>query len=300
MEERYRHLNNYYKNKFGERVLKICVDGGFTCPNRDGKCGVGGCVFCGEKIQENRLSITNQIQKHLDSYRGQRANKFIVFFQNFTNTYDSIENLKKKYDEALSVSDKIIGLSIATRPDCLDEEIVKLISLYKEKYYVQVELGFQTANENTADLINRGYKNQVFTNAVKLLNKYNIDVVVHIMVGLLNETKNDVINTVKFLNKHNISGVKIHSTFVTKNTKLCELYENKKYTPITLEEYIDCATEMLTLLNPNVVIHRISGDAPKSDLVAPEWNLHKKLILNGIDKIMKEKDIFQGQFYIKE
>ena len=299
MEERYLKFSNWLKNKFGERVLKICVDGGFTCPNRDGKCGVGGCIFCSEKGSGEHiknLNITEQVLSHLNSYRGKRANKFIVYFQNFSNTYDSVENLKIKYDQAL-VSDKIVALSVATRPDCINEEIVKLLSSYAKKYYVYVELGLQTVNEEVAQFCNRGYSNQQFTQSVELLNKYNIPVVVHIMVGLPNEKQDDIEKIVNFINNHNIQGVKIHSTYVVKNTKLHNLYLEGKYEPLKFEDYIKNVIYIITHLKKDIVIHRISGDAPKDILVVPEWNMHKKRILNCIFKTLNDKNLYQGCFY---
>ena len=298
--KRYNHLNEYLKNKFGERTLKICVDGGFTCPNRDGKIGTGGCIFCSERGSgdhiDSTLSIKKQVEEYFKSYRAKRANKFIVYFQNYTNTYDSIENLKKKYDAAL-IDDRIVGIAIATRPDCINEEIAQLIKSYSNKYYVWVELGLQTSNDNIGKIINRGYNTSEFSRAVDILNKYNIDVVAHIMVGLPNETKNDIKNTVKFINNSKIAGIKIHSTYIVKNTILENMYLNGEYTPITLEYYLDCLTYIITHINSNIVIHRISGDAPKDLLIAPEWNLHKKWILNGFEKILKNENLFQGKYY---
>ncbi len=298
--ERYNHLNNYLKNKFGERTLKICIDGGFSCPNRDGSKGIGGCIFCSEKGSGEHINYANnisiQVKNYFASYKSKRANKFIAYFQNFTNTYDTIENLKLKYDSAL-IDDRIVGLSIATRPDCINEDIVKLIHSYSKKYYVCVELGLQSSNENTGIFINRCYSNKDFSNAVFLLNKYNIDVVTHIIVGLPNETLEDIKNTVNFINLHNIQGIKIHSCYIVKNTKLEKLYQESKYTPLTLDEYLNSCLYVLTHINPNIVIHRISGDAPKDLLIAPSWNLHKKWIINGIDKLMKEKNLFQGMYY---
>ena len=296
--QRYNKLNEYLKNKFGERVLKICIDAGFTCPNRDGVCGKGGCIFCdefGSGKDKKQIDIAEQVKSFLNSYRGQRANKFIAYFQNFTNTYDSIENLKAKYDKALFASNKIIGLSVATRPDCINEDIAKLLASYKNNYYVEVELGLQTANDKTAKIINRGYDLQKFYEAINLLNKYNIDIVVHIMVGLPNETLEDVLNTVDIVNKCEISGVKIHSTYVVKNTKLCQMYSAGEYKPLELNEYIFAVGEILKNLRSNIVIHRLSGDAPKDRLVAPSWNAHKKWIINGIDKFLEQNNITQGQ-----
>lgn len=302
MEERYlryKHLNQYLKEKFGERTLKICIDGNFTCPNRSGKVGYGGCIFCSEKGSGDhlqRISITEQVKNYFNSYRSQRANKFIVYFQNFTNTYDSVENLKAKYDSSL-IDDRIVGLEIATRPDCITEEIAQLLSSYSNKYYVCVELGLQTSNDETAKFINRGYLSSEFTKTVKILNKYHIDVVTHIMIGLPNETKKDLENTVNFINNHNIQGIKIHSTYIVKNTKLNELYEKGLYSPISYDYYMDCLVYVITHISPEIIIHRISGDAPKDLLVAPEWNLHKKKVLNGLDKILKEQDLYQGKFF---
>ena len=310
--ERYKHLNKYLKEKFGERTLKICIDGGFTCPNRDGTKSIGGCIFCSEKgsgehIKSNTLYkaknnikfISNQVGDYFKSYKSKRANKFIVYFQNFTNTYDTLENLKLKYDSAL-IDDRIVGLEIATRPDCINESIANLLKTYTNKYYVCVELGLQTANEQTGVLINRCYSNKDFTNAVSILNKYNIDVITHIMVGLPCKNNNyldDVKITVDFLNKHNIQGLKVHSCYVVKNTKLESLYKTEKYVPLTLEEYLEDCAYVLTHINPNVIIHRVSGDAPKDLLVAPGWKSHKKWILNGLDKYLKRNDLYQGMYY---
>lgn len=302
MEERYlryKHLNEYLKEKFGERTLKICIDGGFTCPNRDGKCGKGGCIFCGEKGSGEHLDllpIFKQIENCFSSYKADRANKFILYFQNFTNTYDSIENLKCKYDAVL-IDDRIVGLEIATRPDCIDEDVAKLISSYSDRYYVCVELGLQTSNDKTAEFINRGYLSSEFTKAVSILRKYNIDVVCHLMIGLPGEDKSDLENTINFINKHDIQGIKVHSTYVIRDTKLCDLYNKEKYIPISLEDYLESLVFVITHISPNFIIHRISGDAPKKLLVAPEWNLHKKLVLNGLDRILKDRNLYQGCYY---
>ena len=310
MIEHYKHLNTYLKELFGERTLKICIDGGFTCPNRDGKCGTSGCIFCSSKgsgeLINSEPNISNQITQYFQTYRSKRANKFISYFQNFTNTYNSVENLKKKYDSAL-IDDRIVALDIATRPDCINDDVAKLISSYMPKHKVFVELGLQTSNDNTAKIVNRGYESSVFTDAVKILNKYNIPVICHIMVGLPNEQKlikvdnfdvfKAIVDTVNFINKHNISGLKIHSTYIVKNTVLNKLYEENKYKPITYEEYMSNLTYIITHINPEIIVHRISADPPEDLLVAPEWCLHKKWVLNGLDKLLKESDLHQGMFY---
>ena len=300
--ERYQHLNQYLKEKYGERVLKICIDGGFTCPNRDGTISSGGCIFCSEKGSGdhlNHISIQNQIRNHLNSYRGKRANKFIAYFQNYTNTYDSIENLREKYDEALC-DDRIIILDIATRPDCITKEICELLASYQKRVDVWVELGLQTSNNVIANQINRGYESTKYTEAVELLNQYHITVITHVIVGLPNETSEDIQNTVKFINCHSTQGLKIHSCYVVENTALAQMFQNNQYEPISLEYYIQSACYILTHINPNMIIHKISGDAPKDILLAPDWNKHKKWIMNGIDKYLEENDLYQGMFYQKE
>lgn len=296
---RYNKLDNFLKEKFGEKTLKICIDGGFTCPNRDGKISTGGCIFCSEKGSgehlDNKESISEQVKSFFKSYKSERAHKFIAYFQNFTNTYDTIENLKSKYDSAL-IDDKIVALAIATRPDCIDENIAKLLKSYSDKYYVWIELGFQTSNDNTGILINRGYNNSQFLQALDILNKYGIDVVTHIMVGLPGEDKNDLKNTVEFINNHNIQGLKIHSTYIVENTVLADMYKKGNYSPISLDYYLDSLIYIITHLRKDIVIHRISGDAPKDILIAPEWNVHKKWVMNGLYKRMENEDLYQGMF----
>ncbi len=330
--ERINYVNEYLKEKFGERTLKICIDGNFTCPNRDGKCGYGGCIFCSEKgsgehiksqynsstnlnipssnfditddikspnttfIENTIDSITKQVNTYFSTYRAQRANKFILYFQNFTNTYDSIENLKARYDAAL-IDKRIVGLSIATRPDCINDDIAKLLASYSNDYYVCVELGLQTSNNDIGNFINRGYSSEDFTKAVNILNNYHIDTIAHIMIGLPYENNDILKDTVSFINSHNLQGIKIHSTYVVKNSRLADLYFDMLYTPITLEEYLDSLTYVLTHIDPKLIVHRISGDAPKDLLIAPEWNLHKKWVLNGIEKKLKEENLWQGKFY---
>ena len=255
--ERYKHFNNYLKNKFGERTLKICIDGGFTCPNRDGSKGVGGCIFCSARGSGDHIKnydISKQVQDYFQSYRSKRANRFIAYFQNFTNTYDCIDNLKMKYDSAL-IDDRIVALAVATRPDCICEDVVKLLKSYSKKYYVWVELGLQTSNDYTGNLINRCYSSEQFSSAVKLLNEYGIDVVTHIMIGLPNETRNDLENTVAFINQHNIQGLKIHSCYVIKGTKLADMYTNKEYVPITLDEYLEEASKFV--LKDGILVYAV-------------------------------------------
>ena len=323
MENYYNHLNTYLKNKFGERTLKICIDGGFTCPNRDGMYGTGGCIFCSEKgsgeLIKSCTSVKEQVQNYLNSYKSERANKFIVYFQNFTNTYDSIENLKKKYDSSL-IDDRIVGIDIATRPDCINEEICKLLNSYTNKYDVTVELGLQTSDDGIGKIINRCYDSSIFTKVVTLLRKYNINIVAHIMCGLPGEDRNkyfeyveknklleyfynedlipnSVKETIKFINKHDIQWIKIHSTYVVKNTILEKMYNEKKYIPLSFEEYMNDLLYIISHINPKLIVHRICADPPRNILIAPEWTNHKKLILNHIDEYLKLNELYQGKFF---
>ena len=295
--ERYKHLNKYFKEKFGERTLKICIDGGFSCPNRINSTG---CIFCSERGSGEHINgafeISEQVRNYFKSYKAERANKFIAYFQNFTNTFAPVEVLKEKYDAAL-IDARIVALAVATRPDCINEEVCELLKSYTDKYHVWVELGLQTSNNTTGELINRGYSREQFSKAVSLLNKYNIDVVTHIMIGLPNENFDDLKNTVAFINSHNIQGLKIHCTYVVENTVLADMLRDGKYEPISLDYYLDCASYVLTHISPDIVIHRVSGDAPKDLLIAPDWNSHKKWIINGLDKLMREQDLWQGKYY---
>lgn len=295
--ERYKHFNKYLKEKFGERTLKICIDGGFTCPNRTYS---NGCIFCSERGSGEHIKIaediSTQVRNYFKSYKAERANKFIAYFQNFTNTFAPVEVLKTKYDAAL-IDDRIVALAVATRPDCINEDVCKLLKSYTENYHVWVELGLQTSNDNTGELINRGYSSEQFSVAVSLLNKYNIDVVTHIMIGLPGETFEDLKNTVSFINALNIQGLKIHCTYVVENTILADMLRDGTYSPIALEYYLDSVTYVLTHISPDIVIHRVSGDAPKDLLIAPDWNSHKKWIINGLDKLLREQNLWQGKYY---
>ena len=305
---RYNHLNSYLKQKFGSRTLKVCVDGGFTCPNRDGKVATGGCIFCGNEGAGDLIkyrtscveqSIVSQINGFLNSYRGERAEKFLVYFQSFSNTYDSVENLKKKYDIALATSDKFVGLEVATRPDCIDEKIARLLASYKDRYYVCVELGLQTASDEIGKLINRGYTTEDFANAVQILKKYEIDIVAHMMIGLPNETTRDIEDTIKFINECGVNGVKLHSTYIMKNTRLENMYNDGEYEPITQEYYVDMVARVISNLNSNIIVHRINADPPKTELVAPLWVARKKIVLNAINKALDNFDIIQGDKKLK-
>ena len=294
----YNNLSGYFREKYGKRLTKICIDGAFSCPNRDGTAGIGGCVFCGERGAGEHinpyLSIREQVEAGLCAHGEDEL--FCAYFQNFTNTYDTVESLKKKYDAAL-IDDRIRLLSIGTRPDCIDEERAALIASYKDRCDVSVELGLQTANDATAKLINRGYETLVFDEAVRILNKYDIPVVVHLIVGLPGENIEDIKKTVKYINKFSVWGIKIHSIFVMKGTRLAEMHERGEYSPPTLDEYIESAVYILTHISPNMTVHRLTGDCPRDMLVAPEWNKDKNAVISEITSRMKIRGLYQGAEY---
>ena len=293
----YNNLSSYLKGKYGQRLKKICIDGHFTCPNRDGRCGVGGCIFCGERgagehIKE-RITIREQVEAALNNAPDSH---FIAYFQNFTNTYADIETLKARYDDAL-FDERIKILAIGTRPDCISEEVAELIASYKDRRDVWVELGLQTSSDATAELINRGYKSEVFTEAVRILNKYEIPVVAHIMIGLPGESDSDIHRTVDFLSTHKLFGLKIHSVYVMKGTRLARLFDEGKYTPVTLDDYVRLATYVITHVSPEIILHRITGDCPRDMLVAPLWNENKNTVISAIQTKLKQGGLYQGIYY---
>ena len=294
----YNNLSGYFRNKYGKRLGKICIDGGFSCPNRDGKCGNGGCIYCGERGAGEHIDVRASIEEQVMSgLQGAECDDlFVAYFQNFTNTYAPTNILKERYDAAL-IDERIKVLAIGTRPDCIDEDVANLIASYKSKVDVWVELGLQTANDRTADIINRGYHRDVFQRAMEILKKYDIPVVVHLIVGLPGEDIKDIKETVEYINKFKLFGIKIHSIYVMKGTRLAKMYDNGEYTPITLSEYIDSAVYILTHIAPGVIVHRLTGDCPRDLLVAPDWNRRKNEIINSIVNQMQFSNLSQGCKY---
>ena len=279
----YNNLSGYFREKYGKRMSKICIDGGFSCPNRDGTCGHGGCIYCGERGAGEHIDPTLSIGEQVRSALAEAKEDdiFVAYFQNFTNTYADVKILKERYDAAL-IDERIKILAIGTRPDCIDEEKAKLIASYKDKCDVWVELGLQTADDNTAKIINRGYPRAVFENAMEILGKYEIPVVVHLIVGLPGENIEHVKNTVEYIRKFNLFGVKIHSMYVMEGTALADMYHKGEYTPISQDEYTDAVTYILKNIPSEWVVHRLTGDCPRDLLVAPEWNLRKNETISKI------------------
>ncbi len=308
-EKHYVTMNAYCQNRFNKKTYKISLNGGFSCPNRDGTISTNGCIFCSEKgsgdfagdknkpINIQFKEIKNIIQKKWpDGY-------FIAYFQANTNTYGTIQKLKDTYSQIITkdgpIDPNIKVLSIATRPDCINQTVVDYLKKLNQQIEVWVELGFQTSNENTAAFINRGYSNDIFIKAVKLLKEANIHVIVHIINGLPYETKEDMINTVQFVNKLNVNGIKIHMLHIMKNTPLEKIYLDKPFQVLTLDEYVDTVVTQLRYINQNTVIHRITGDAPKELLIEPKWTLKKLVVMNEVDKLMRKYNYYQGDLCSK-
>ena len=298
MKHPYYTMNQYMQARYGKKMRKICIDGGFTCPNRDGTCGTGGCTFCGERGAGEQLDPTKSIREQAEAVLSTAPpdSAWIVYFQNFTNTYAPVPVLKARYDAAL-FDDRVKVLDIGTRPDCITEEVAALLAEYAARYEVWVELGLQTANDDTARAIHRGYPLQRFSEAVALLKRYGLPVIVHMIIGLPGETREDVLHTVDVLNAHHVDGVKIHSLFVMRGTQLAAQYARGEFTPITMQEYIDTAIEALKALSPETVVHRMTGNCLRSELIAPDWIPMRDLILCTIDRKMNASGWTQGCCY---
>ena len=284
----YKTLSAYLKSTYGGKIRKICIDGGFSCPNRDGVCGHGGCIYCGERGAgehiNGSLDIAEQVKAGL---RDIRADGFIAYFQNFTNTYADLDTLRLRYDAAL-IDDRIVALAVGTRPDCIDEGVCELLSSYKSKVDVWVELGLQTASDEVATRINRGYKTEIYFRAAELLHSYGIPFVTHLMVGLPGEKPSDIDASIEAVRKARSWGVKIHSTYVMEGTLLADMYREKLYTPPTFDEYVESAARILASLGDSVIVHRITGDCPEGLLVAPEWSRDKSRVISAIQSRLAE------------
>lgn len=295
----YRSLNQYYRSVFGRKAAKISLDGGFTCPNRDGTLGKRGCLFCssggsGDFAESSALSITEQISRG----KAQTAQKwqntaYIAYFQAFTNTYAPLETLRAKFEEALSCPG-IEGLSIATRADCLPDKTLDLLEELSRRTKLFVELGLQTSNRKTAQLIRRGFSNEVFAKSVAALSDRGIPVTAHIIIGLPGENRSDVLNTVDFVNSLPIQGVKLQLLHVLSDCDMAQMYLNGSYSPLSKEEYIALVGSCIARLRPDIVIHRLTGDGNRKTLLAPRWSLNKRDVLNSLHRYLRDNQITQG------
>lgn len=297
--KRYYTLDYFYKHKFECKISKISLNGGFTCPNKDGTKGVGGCIFCsklgsGDFAGNPNKSISEQFfeVKSVMDKKWPNA-KHIAYFQANSNTYDNIERLRKLYYEAISLPN-VVGLSIATRCDAINDECIDLLSELNRKTYLTVELGLQTIHEKTSLLINRCHTLEEFTKMVKILRERNINIVVHIINGLPYETKEMMLETIKYVNSLDIQGIKIHMLHIIKNTKLEKSYLKEQFHVLTKEEYIDIVCDELELLREDIVINRIMGDPKYDDLIEPKWLIKKFVVMNDIDKELLRRNSYQG------
>lgn len=292
--KRYHTLNYFFRNKFKSKVFKVALNAGFSCPNYK----TGGCIYCnhGSGNHYEKMGLLEQFDLVKIPLEKKWPNaKYIAYFQANTNTYAPITVLKEKYEQVLTIPN-VIGLDIATRSDALNEEILDYLSELNKRTFLMVELGLQSMHEDTLKFINRGHDLQNFIDAIQELKKRNIFVVVHIINGFPNESKDMMIETVKFLNQLGIDGIKIHMLYISKNTPLAKQYEKQPFPLLTKEEYIQIVCEQLEYLNPNIVVMRITGDPLKEELIAPSWLVKKFCVLNDIDKEMKKRDTYQGKY----
>ena len=302
-EKHYVTLNNYLRDRFRTKVFRISLNAGLSCPNRDKSSNNIGCLYCSGNLSGDFAG------KKEDSFKNQFAsikkimeNKwhdglYIAYLQAGSNTYANVDELREIYNEVINIDEKIIVLSIATRPDCINEEIVSLLTEISKKVEVWIELGFQTASDEIKDKLNIGYHNSDFEYSMRLLNDNNIPVIVHIINGLPGDSEDSMINTVKYLNQFNVSGIKIHMLHVLKDTPLGDIYLNKPFKILSKDEFIDISVKQLRLLNPNIVVHRITGDPDKENLIEPTWVLKKFVVLNDIDKLMRKEKYYQGDLW---
>lgn len=300
--DKFYKLNSFLKENFKEKIFKVSLDGGFTCPNRDGKISNKGCLFCsdkgsGEFAGDRCKTITAQIDEQIDFMKDKiGSSKVIAYFQNFTNTYGDIEYLRKIYYEALN-HEKVIGIAIATRPDCLSDDVINLLDEINKKYFLWVELGLQTANDSIGKIINRGYDTTVYIDSCRILNEKNIKFVTHMIVGLPNEEKKDLYDTIDLINSVKSWGIKIHLLYILKNSKLLNYYQQNPFKIYEKDEYENTVIELLERLSPSIVVHRLTGDAKKDELFEPLWSLNKRSILNSIEKKLKSSKSYQGKFF---
>lgn len=299
--KKYNDLNSYFRNIFGCRVQKITIDAGMSCPNRDGAISSRGCIYCnnrgsGTGAYAKGISITEQIicAKQALSKR-YKARKFIAYFQSFSNTYAPVDRLKNLYDEALSIDD-VVGLSIGTRPDCVNELILQLLQSYAKKHLIWIEYGLQSANDATLDFINRGHNFECFKKAVALTKNRGIKICAHVILGLPNESKTDMLKTAKAIATMNIDGIKLHLLYVIKGTELDKIYQSGNYKCLSQCEYAELVCDFLEILPNNVIIQRLTSDPHRDELVAPTWSVKKMETLSMIDDILDKRNSWQGKF----
>lgn len=297
--KRYNNLNSYLRKEFGGKVAKLSLNGGFSCPNRDGNKGTRGCIFCGEKGAGEFASGTGSMECQLNQQiklieRKWKTDKFIAYFQSFTNTYGPVEKLEEVFEPVLK-HPKVIGIAIATRPDCLPKDVLDYLSELNKKTYIWVELGLQTIHEKTAKFIRRGYSIEIYEKAIKELKQKNIRTVTHLIVGLPYESKEEIIQSARYVAKTDTWGIKLHSLYIQKDTDLYEMYRKKPFKMLTKDEYVKLITDIISILPENMIIHRMTGDGDRRLLYLPEWSRDKLKVISSIDKRLKNEDLWQGK-----
>jgi len=300
-DKRYHTLNYFLRNKFGGKVFKISLDAGFTCPNRDGRVSTGGCIFCSSKgsgdftgtakdLVEQFYEVKNMMNKKW------KKGKYIAYFQAYTNTYADVETLRERYYSILNLED-VVGIAIATRPDCLPVDVLELLEEINSRTYLWVELGLQTMHERTAGFINRGYGLDTYIASVRELKKRNIEVVTHEIIGLPGENKQEMLQTVDFIANTGTQGIKLHLLHLLKDSRLEKIYSHGEFQLMSMEDYVETIVDCIERIPESMVIHRITGDGPRDTLIGPKWSLKKFEVINAIEHLMMDRDTWQGKKY---
>ncbi|MGE5630829.1 MAG: TIGR01212 family radical SAM protein [Caulobacteraceae bacterium] len=302
--KRYHTLNYYLREKFGEKVFKISLDAGFTCPNRDGRVSTGGCVFCSARgsgdftgTSKNLIEQFYEVKKMMN--KKWKSGKYIAYFQAYTNTYADVGTLREKYYSILELED-VVGIAIATRPDCLPEDVLELLEEINSKTYLWVELGLQTVHDKTSKLINRSYDLDVYINSAKELRKRNIEVVTHVILGLPGENREEMLQTVDFVANSGTQGIKLHLLHLLKNTRLVDMHARGEFRLMELDDYVEIIADCIERIPQEMVIHRITGDGPRDTLVGPLWSLKKFEVINAIDHLLMDRDTWQGKKFTRD
>lgn len=299
--KRYHSLNHFLREKFGDKVFKISLDAGFTCPNRDGRVSTGGCIFCSPRGSGDFAGNAGDLAEQFHEVKAMmnkkwKTGRYIAYFQAYTNTYAPVDTLREKYYSILNLED-VVGIAVATRPDCLPEDVLELLEEINAKTYLWVELGLQTIHESTARLINRGYGLEAYIKAVRELKKRNIEVVTHQILGLPGESRREMLETTDFIANTGTQGIKLHLLHLLEDTGLVELHQRGELQLMPMEDYIETIADCIERIPESMVIHRITGDGPRETLIGPKWSLKKFEVINAIEHLLMDRDTWQGKKY---
>ncbi len=298
----YNNFNSNMRERFGKKVVRLSIDAGFSCPNRDGKISTGGCIFCSEKGSgefsgDSNFSIKTQMNNQIQLISSKwNDNLYLAYFQSFSNTYSDVDTLKIKFEQALSFPN-VIGLAIATRADCINDDVINLLSDLSKKTYILIEMGLQSVYNEHHNFLNTGYTKQTFIDSATKLSNIDVDVVAHFILGLPNTPKSNEDDIIKFINNSPISGIKIHMLNILKGTKLADFYHVNPFNMLSMNEYLEKVLYIIERIDPNIVVHRFTGDGAKDLLIEPNWILNKRKVLNTFTKMMKDRNTYQGKLY---